>query len=61
MNTDRHPRTMEQAFGPHTERHTLYPMGSDKRGHQRARYLAADGVLYAIAVCVVLALLLGVL
>ena len=46
--TRRHPRTMQEAFGPYAGRH-IHSMGSDKRKLPR-RKMAQATVSYLIAV-----------
>lgn len=52
MNTRRHPRTMTEAFGPYTDRRLLPLPTTQSLAHR------VYGVLLAVAIGVVLALLL---
>jgi hypothetical protein len=54
-NTRQYPRTMQQAFGPYTDRQ-LQPMRDNERS-----WRLSDGVIAAILVAVIVGLCVGVL
>jgi len=51
MNARRHPRTLQQAFGPYTDS-TLHPMRDNRKvpAHEVALYLVAVVAVVVVAV-----------